>query len=156
MVERLRQLLHRVVERLGVRALELQYCEQRRIPFGVLLLTVLHLVSVDGPLSAQRRIDVSLLGRCVGDVQCGERPAYRVAIGGAVPQFAKQTLEPSVVLKDQLHHVSGDGSAKIKRSRRHGSTLSPWARRLQAPANVARWVSAGPSSSRSGTLRCPT
>ena len=80
-VDHLGQLLDRVVEGLGVGALELEHRQQRLVALGVLLLAVLGLVLGDRVLAAQLRVDVLLLGLGVRDVQRGERLAYGVAVG---------------------------------------------------------------------------
>ena len=120
-VDHLRELLDRVVEGLGVGALQLEHGQQRLVPLGVLLLAVLGLVRPDGVLLAQLGIDVLLLRLGVRDVERGEGAAYGVAVGAAVAQVAQQRLEASVVVEDQLHDVTLDRSAEVDDG--HGPTL---------------------------------
>src|SRR6478735_7806044 len=114
-VDDLGQLLHRVVEGVGVGALELQHGEQRLVALRVLLLTVLRLVLGDGVAATQHRVDVLLLREGVRDVQRRERTAYGVAVAAAVTQLPQQALESAVVVEDQVDDVAGDGPAEVDR-----------------------------------------
>ena len=96
-VDRLGELLDRVVEGLGVGALELEHGQQRLVTLGVLLLAVLGLVLGDRVLAAQLRVDELLLRLRVRHVQGRERVPDGGAVAGAVAQVTQQRLEAPVV-----------------------------------------------------------
>jgi hypothetical protein len=115
----------RVIESLGVGAAELEDSQQSLTALGMLLLTVVLFVLVDCTLLPQDRVGVLLVGFGVRDVECSEGAPHGVAVGAAVLQLTQQRLEMPVILKDQLDHVTGDGSATIECCRCHGRHATP-------------------------------
>ena len=124
-VDRLGELLDRVVEGLGVGALELEHLQQRLVPLGVLLLAVLGLVLADraacGAASGRRASPRPARARRAGSRRPGVRRRGPFA---AVAQVAQQRLEAAVVLEDQLDDVAGDRACRdrwavLVRLRRH-------------------------------------
>src|SRR3954453_20437748 len=115
-----RQLLDQVVELLALERAGLHDGQECLVALGVLLLAVVLLVLSDGVLTAQRRVDLVLLGLRMGDVEGGEGVQRRLPVGTAVAQPAQQVLERAVVGEDQLDDITRGEPGELVRGGGHG------------------------------------